>query len=691
MERSRVEPRSRYRIPSCLLLVLVGIAVYSSNLDGPFLFDDHDAILGNRHIRALWPPWEAMSAPPQTAVSSRPVISFSLALNHAFGGLDVRGYRIVNLAVHVLCACLLFAIIRRTLQRPTLPPRLGRASHPLALSSALLWLVHPLQTECINYVVQRTESIMALLYLLTLYCVIRGTGSDRARWWYGASGIACALGMASKEVMVTAPLMVLLHQTAFESGSFARELRQRWGLYAGLAATWGVLAILMAGGARSESVGFGHGISVLDYALNQAVLIVDYLGLVFWPHPLVFDYGPAGPVAIREAAPSLLVLLVLAAATVVAYRRRPELGFLGVGFFVLLAPSSSFLPIATEVGAERRMYLPLATIILLVVVGGYALAGDLTQRVRWLRFSPWVAGGLVAGLAITLAWTTVRRNQQYRTAVSIWSTAVAVRPENARAHYSLGTALYNDGEIEEALKHYRRALEIAPSSALVHYNLGNALRAKGELGEAVDAYRQALALNPEMAVAHNNLGMVLRSRGQLEEAVAEYRHALRIDPEFPRAHNNLGVALQSQGRLEEAVHHYRRAFEIEPSYAAAHSNLGAALSRIGQPEQALFHFREALRLDPDQPLVLIRASRILGGHPDPRVRDVDEAIRLAERAAHLTSRQNVKILVALAATYATGHRYAAAARVREEALQLALATGDEHAAQAIRLRLQRYE
>ncbi|MHC4609143.1 MAG: hypothetical protein ACYS7M_02205, partial [Planctomycetota bacterium] len=244
-----------------LPVVLLGAALaYSPGLSAPFIYDDLSAIRENPHIRHLWPLREAMSAPEQTPLAGRPVVSLSLAVNYAIGGIDVRGYHAFNLAVHLISAVLLFAIARRTLHSHLLHERYTASAGWIALAVAAIWALHPLQTESVIYVVQRTELLMGLFYVLTLYCAIRGSRSARPWFWHTAAVSACALGMASKEVMVSAPLIVLLHDRVFISGSFRGALARRPGLYAGLALTWVLLGVLLASGPRSESIGFNHGV-----------------------------------------------------------------------------------------------------------------------------------------------------------------------------------------------------------------------------------------------------------------------------------------------------------------------------------------------------------------------------------------------------------------------------------------------
>ena len=302
-------------------------------------------------------------------VAGRPLVNVSFAINYALGRLDVRGYHVWNIATHLLCALLLFGIVRRTLELPAVRPRLGRWSADLAFAVALIWVVHPLNTEAVNYLTQRTESMMGLFYFLTLYASIRARMSAHASRWAVTSVVSCAAGMACKESMATAPLMIVLYDRVFLFDSLRQGLRERWRLYAGLAMTWLVLAALMLSGPRVHSAGFSSPIRPWTYLLNQAVMIVHYLRLAIWPRALVLNYGAPSPLTLHDVAPYAVLVVALFLVTVAALALRPKAGVSGAWFFVTLAPASSIVPIATEVGAERRMYLPLAGLIALAVVG----------------------------------------------------------------------------------------------------------------------------------------------------------------------------------------------------------------------------------------------------------------------------------------------------------------------------------
>ena len=579
-----------------LLIIAAGIGAYHNSFQGPFIFDD-TSIAGNPAIRHLWPVWPILAVPHTSGmtVEGRPVVSLSFAINYAINGLRVWGYHAVNLAVHLLAALALYGIARRTLARPGLRERFGASGEWIALAVALLWTVHPLQTEAVTYISQRCELLMGLFYLLTLYGFIRGTDSPRSSRWFALSVAACFLGVMSKEVMVTAPVMVLLYDRTFVSGSFRQAWGRHWRLYLGLACSWLLLGWLMVG-LRDWSIGYGLGIPWWSYALTECRAVAQYLRLALWPHPLILDYGEYAPTdSLAAVAPSVLILAALAIAVLYALKRRPAIGFLGAWFFVILAPTSSVVPIAGSPMGEHRMYLPLAAVIGMVVVGGVALGK------RVLRPQQGVALGCVAGATAVAVFTflTIQRNRDYSSAVAIWQDTVEKCPGNPRAHCSLGVVLEEAGRVRQAIGQYEQALRINPRYADAHYNLGHALAQLGRMQEAVAQYEQALRINPRYAEAHNNLGIALVQLGRLPEAIRHYEQALRIKPDFAGAHVNLGVALVQAGRAQEAIQQYELGLRINPENAEAHNNLGIVLVQVGRLPGAIEHWQRALRINPE--------------------------------------------------------------------------------------------
>jgi len=599
-------------LASCAVLAAGTVAIYRRTFAVPLLLDDLTPIADNPSIRRLWPLWPVLSPPSDSGVGGRPFVNFSYALNYAAGGTAVAGYHRVNLLIHVLAAWTLFAVVRRNLLRPILAARFGTAASPLALAISALWAWHPLQTASVTYISERAESLMGLFYLLTLYFFIRkvdaisrsrpssarcaSAASENFRLQISSfkfqvfSVAACLLGMATKEVMVTAPLMVFLYDRTFVSGTFSDAWKRHRSLYLALAATWLPLGFLMLG-LRHRNVGFNQGVAWWAYGFTECRAIVKYLLLAFWPAPLVFDYGDRVYSRLSAVWPYAIVLVSLLTATVAALRRSPAAGFAACWFFLILAPTSSIVPIAGQTMAENRLYLPLAGIVALAVLGAFAWAGRRTLL-------------LFAAVAAGLGLASARRNQDYSSEEAIWSDTVAKNPANSRAHNNLGNAwMKMPGRLEDAIAQYEEALRLKPDYAEAHNNLGNAWMTEPDrLDDAIGQYQEALRLKPDYAEARNDLGDAwLKVPGRLDDAIVQLQEAIRLKPDYAEAHNNLGDAwMATPDRLDDAIAQYQEALRLNPAYAEAHYNLANAWAKM--PERmndAVTQYKEALRLKPD--------------------------------------------------------------------------------------------
>ncbi len=579
----------RVGVAAAATVIVLGSAwAYATSFQGVFVFDDLPSIVENAGLRHGW-PWLAGSPDGANTltVGGRPVVNLTFALNYALSGTAVWSYHAVNLLVHMLAGLVLFGVVRRTLAR--LERYRGSATE-LAGGIALLWAVHPLQTEAVTYIVQRTESLMGLFYLLTLYCFIRFTEKSGRSPWFWLTVTCCLLGAGTKEVIVTAPIIVLLYDRSFVAGTFRAAWKLRRGLYLSLAATWLPLAGLVAstGGTRGGTAGFGVGLTPWTYALTQAWAIPHYLRLAVWPHPLVFDYGTAVVTEVRALlGPGLLICFLLGATALALWRRLP-LGFLGAWFFLTLAPSSSVVPVATQTVAEHRMYLALAAIVALVVLGLYRALG----RRIWLG---------VACLALVLSFATRHRNEAYRSLVSLWGDTAAADPTNDRAHDNFGLALVRARRPAEGMAELREALRLNPENAEAHNALGDALCQEGHPAEGIAQFEAALRIQPDFADARNNLGKTLAETGRGAEGMAQLRTAMRENPYLLAARINLANALLAAGQMEEAEVQARAALRLDPGSAAAHHDLGCALvARAGREREARAEFEAALRIDPAQ-------------------------------------------------------------------------------------------
>jgi len=589
------------------ILALAALAAYHNSFSVPFFFDDRAQINDNPTIRHLWALKTVLVPPMNAGVGGRPLLNLSFALNYALGGMNVWGYHAFNLLIHICAGLTLFGIVRRTFGK--LFP---------AFAVALIWLLHPLQTEAVTYVAERAESMMGMFYLLTLYCFIRSVepievgrrapATPSVRNSGGDEGIAgarrptsclfavlsilaCFLGICTKEVVVTAPIIVLLYDRTFVSGTFRTAWQRHWRLYAGYAGTWLLLAYLLAN-LSQRGVGLDMGGSWWAYALTESRVIVRYFGLVFWPHPLVFDYGMGVKRPGWEVLPDVIAVLGLVAgigwALFGKFRNSNfgirNLGFAGAWVFIILAPTSSVVAVAGQPMAEHRMYLPLAGIIAMVA-GGF----------RNSRF----AIRILIAIAVVLGLLTFQRNRVYATEASIWGDTVARQPENERAQNGLGLVLAGEGDLAGAMAHYREAVRLNPEYPDAHQNLAAALEASGQIPEAIFQCEETLRLRPAKPEPHYNLGVALQLAGRSPEAIDQFNQAIRLRPDYPDAENNLGLALVSVSRFSEAVTHFGRAVRLQPGNAELHLNLGSALYNSGDINAAILEIEAAIRLRPD--------------------------------------------------------------------------------------------
>lgn len=324
------------------------------------------------------------------------------------------------------------------------------------------------------------------------------------------------------------------------------------------------------------------------YALNQSQIILHYLRLVVWPAGFTIDYGPVVPITWSQAAPALAALAPLAAAVIIALIRTPALGLAGLWFFITIAPSSSVVPIPTEVGAERRMYLPLAAIAILLASALYRLTAALAPRVYVV---------VVAALVVPLAVLSIRRNIDYRVEEQLWRTAVAARP-NFSAYNNLGVVLAAGGKYTEAADAYAQALRWQPASAKVHQNLAYVFERNGNADGAIAEYRELLRIQPDAVDVHLKLGNALIAREAFDEAAGHLRQYLAAKPNDASARNGLCLTLLSTGHIPQAVAECQTSITLNPKDALAHFNLGVALTIAGRREEGARALDEAIRLDP---------------------------------------------------------------------------------------------
>jgi protein O-mannosyl-transferase len=627
-----------------LPVAMVGIAIaaaiaYLPALRGDFLFDDLSEIVENPAIRTLWPPWRPMFAGGE--LPHRPLPYYSFAISHAVGGLDPIGFHLTNLAIHLLNGWLLWWVAAAGLARQG-------CRHPreTAAIAAALWLVHPIQTQAVAYAYQRIELLAATAALATLAFFMAAVASEgrRGRAFSVAAVVSCAAGMACKEWMVVVPLVILLYDALLVSGSWRETLRRRWALHAAIAGTWLVLAgvVGMQRQLYPEFAGGSAGSGLLRrllYLVNQPPVILWYLSLLVAPVGQSLDHGTPLRAAWWLAVPFILVAAGFLSC-VAAARRAPAASFLGLTFFLLLAPTSSILPIH-DLCVEHRMYLPSACVAVAFALALGKLAGPKRATDENKAAPPHRAILVAAGLMLLLAGGTFNRARVFASPLAAWSDAVAKSATSSRARSRLATELSELDRHAEAIEMASAALALDPKSAVEHAALAAALMNAGRDADAVAVCRRGLALGgqgggwadpvsarlslyrgialnrlgdpaglplieqavasrPDSLFARESLARALAAR-EPARAAALYADLVALAPADADRRYDFGCML---ARIDPngAEREFREAIRLDPTHADAFNNLGSLLVAAGRFDEATAAFRSCLAIDPEHPL-----------------------------------------------------------------------------------------
>ncbi len=567
---SFASPRKRQTFYWLFLLVFLscaGWATYSNSLSGDFMLDDYPHIVDNENIRA------SSSLMNILTDTRRPVVKLSLALNYRLHGLDKEGYHVFNLIVHCLNGIVLFLLLTRILEI-CLPAKPAAQRLTTACAASLLWLAHPLNTQSVTYIIQRSESLMGLFYLLTFLSAVMSFQTGKRRtFWALVSTSFCFLGTLTKESMVTAPALILLFDRTFVSGSFAVAWRRNRSLYCGLFLSWAVMALLLFLTKTEElrpTAGFtSTEVSWFRYLMTQPNVILHYLRLAFYPRPLVFDYAWPFAENIREVLLPLTAVSAMIAAASILVWKRSKAGFAAAAFFLLLAPTSSILPIKDAL-FEYRMYLPLIALAILFVCGLQSLLEEIFSKdiVRLKLFLI-----IIILIAVSLGHATFERNKDYHHRVLMWKDVIRKQPANARAHNNLGKIYFDMGEGKKALSFYQKAVRLDPDYSDAYTNIGVYYSKAGNPAKAEGFYRRALGLDEKHGVAHYNLGTLLMAEQKYQEAVGHFLQALKYRFFKPDVYHNLALCLYGIDKRGEALSVLKILTQRHPGYRPGHKLL----------------------------------------------------------------------------------------------------------------------
>ncbi|UCD47545.1 MAG: tetratricopeptide repeat protein, partial [Deltaproteobacteria bacterium] len=558
-------------IVGLLLIAALGLLAYSNTFHVPFVFDDEPAITENRIIKDIG---NFLANLDGYAYNPRRYVAYlTFAINYRFGGLDVTGYHAFNIVVHLVNAFLVFALVRLSFRTPFLKKSaLLPFSLQIAFLSALLFAVHPVQTQAVTYIVQRMTSLATLFSLASICLYSRwrldpepeNSSWNRSSILYASSLLSLVLAMRTKEIAFTVPILIILYEAFFFESMKWKSLVP-------------VLLTLLIIPAGLINIGKPLGEILSDvstvtrvkselpravYLMTQIAVVATYLRLLFLPvnQNLDYDFPVERSLFSLSLLLSALVIVALLGSGIILFLRSrpgrrnfiPELRLASFGvawFFITLLVESSIIPI-TDVIFEHRVYLPSAGFFIalstVVITAGFRLESKVPRLRRAL-----VAGLMVA--AVALAAATFARNETWKDEVRLWTDVVAKSPRKGRPRYNLGLAFDRKGDLAEAMRHYVASISLDPYNGKAHDNLGTIFSKQGRFPEAIREFRIALALDPGDAAAMNNLGNVYANLGRPEDAVVMFREALASDPDNVDAYYNLGIVYGKTGDFEKAA------------------------------------------------------------------------------------------------------------------------------------------
>ena len=700
----------RFTAFSILLICLLGAICYSNSLEGPFVFDDINNIEENPSVRvtALSPGQLYHAATGGRA--PRPVAYFSFGLNHYFGGYDVTGYHLVNIAIHLINGMLVYFLALVTYglffggNRGELDVSDRQTIGWLSLFAACLFVAHPLQTQAVTYLVQRMTSMSAMFYLLSLLLYIQGRlkspGQTRRLLWTGClvSGI---LALGCKQIAVTLPAVLLLYEWFFFQ-NLDRNWATRQIKYLLLMVVFFIASSLLflttSPWQRIVMHYSRRDFTLVERVLTQFRVVVDYITLSILPLPARLNLLHNVPTSRSLFDPittflSMLTILAILAAAIYLARRQRLVSFCILWFFINLALESSV--IALEMIYEHRVYLPMFGVVLMVP---YLMH-------RLLSKQPVVIAVSASLMVVALGYGTYARNQVWQNSISLWSDVIAkdttfprgyierahayrlagkldlAIPEysqaielganDAETHNHRGTVYGQMGKIDKAMADFNRAIELEPDDPLGYTKRGHIYRLTGRAQQAISDYSKAIDLQSDYIIAYNNRGAVFQRIGKDEQALSDYSKAIELQPGFAPAYNNRANVYAKIGEFDKAVDDYSKAIELAPDFAPALTNRGQAYQKLGKYQLAINDCHQAIKLQPGMMPAYESLAWLLSSSPDSAQRDGKQAIQHAKRACQLSNWQNSETLEALAAAYAESGDFSESIKWQTKALQLA--------------------
>ncbi|MEW6778018.1 MAG: tetratricopeptide repeat protein, partial [Bdellovibrionota bacterium] len=504
-----------------------------------------------------------------------------------------------------------------------------------AFGGALLWAVHPVQTQAVTYASQQITLLAGIFSSAAALFYLRGKRMGRPLE-FALSGIAYLLALGCRETAGALPALAMVYELAF--GEKDGREKRLWILAFALLPPIG----MAFGYWRMGIEGMGHGpaavtgITPWTKFLSAGRVYAAILSLLVFPAGLSIDWGMKPSEGLFDPWTTLPALAFLGAILFAAFQLRkysPLFFFCAFGFFGVLAPETLFLPL--DLVFEHRLYGPSALLIPLAAFGLFRLVEKETLS---------RSGAIGAGLVLVLASSgaTALRNRDWRSAEALYRDNLKHWPENARVHLNLGAILFAEGNPVEAIDHFRWAIDLYPDSPEAHENLGLALVHGGKPEEGLGHLREAIRLAPERSESHYNMGLVIASQNKCGEALAYFKEAVRLAPKDARPLVSLGACQETLGEKDAAELSYQRALALDPDSTQALVNLGAFLTRRARFRQAIPLLERAVAANPNEAVGFFYLGRAKAGWGQPGAALL--AFRTACQLGHTESCEEAEVL-----------------------------------------------
>ena len=601
----KISARARHLLTG-LAVVGFGMVVYSNTLHSSFHFDDFRAIVENKEIRSIADPKAIFDA-----YNTRFLTGMSFALNYYLHGLDTYGYHLFNAFIHILTSLLVYRLVLSLFQTKALiGHKLAERKTSIAVVAAFIFLLHPVQTQAVTYIWQRTTSMASFFYLAGIHGYLSARINKKRFPFFIPSFFCVVAAMLTKEITFTAPLALLFCEIAL----FPKEPWKKKALML----TPFLMTLLIIPGLLTHSTPKTMGITQsaqlyfdkddptwrgrkiditrgaetqnirrTDYFLTECRAMVTYLRLIILPIRQNLDYDL--PISGRLSDPETLFSVLFMGAFIISglWFLKPHLllFFSFFWFFLTISVESSFIPVLDPIN-EHRLYLPMAG-------ASIFLAAILTQIVRKKKAFLMISVLLLAALAVL----TYRRNAVWQSNVTLWQDIVKKSPGKSRARVSLAKAYVDEGFYDKAIAEAEKALAIDPENAQAYIALANAHNLNGQQAVAAGFYEKGLAIDPYDLGARYNLAVIKHSEGNFREAAAHLQKILSVDDKYVNAYLAFGALAAQKGKGEEAIAFFKKAARLDPEDPVAYHNIGVTYGRMGKASDEIYWYQKAIATD----------------------------------------------------------------------------------------------